>query len=53
MQKDDNGWINPTLIAGSQLGVDYYLWADTTGDLRISATAPASDTAGTIVGTQS
>lgn len=47
------GWLNPTLIAGSQLGVDYYLWADTTGDLRISATAPASDTAGTIVGTQS
>jgi hypothetical protein len=30
----------------------YYLWVDATGDLRISNGAPASDTAGTVVGTQ-
>lgn len=29
-----------------------YLWVDATGDLRIKATAPTSDTDGTVVGTQ-
>lgn len=32
---------------------DYYLWVDSTGDLRIKNGAPSSDTDGTIVGTQS
>lgn len=31
----------------------YFLWVDSTGDLRISSTYPTSDTSGTIVGTQS
>jgi hypothetical protein len=30
-----------------------YLWVDATGDLRVSATVPTSDTSGTVVGTQS
>ena len=30
-----------------------YVWVDATGDLRISATQPTSDTGGTVVGTQS
>ena len=47
------GWLNPTPIAGTQLGVDFYLWPDSTGDLRIKASAPTSDTDGTVVGTQS
>jgi hypothetical protein len=47
------GWLNPTRITGSQLGADYFLWPDSTGDLRIKATAPTSDTDGTVVGTQS
>jgi hypothetical protein len=29
-----------------------FLWVDATGDLRISPTAPGSDLAGTVVGTQ-
>jgi hypothetical protein len=35
-----------------QIGT-YYLWVDTTGDLRIKNGAPTSDTDGTVVGTQS
>lgn len=47
------GWLNPLLVPGSQVGVFNYLWGDSTGDLRIKyATAPTSDTDGTIVGTQ-
>lgn len=38
---------NPVPIGGQ------FLWVDGTGDLRINATAPTSDTDGTIVGTQS
>ena len=34
------------------LGV-YHLWVDATGDLRMKNSAPASDTDGSIVGTQS
>lgn len=46
------GWVNPTLLSGSQTGVPAYLWADATGDLRIKTSAPTSDTDGTVVGTQ-
>lgn len=31
---------------------DYYLWVDSTGDLRIKSSAPTTDTDGTVVGTQ-
>lgn len=34
-------------------GTTYYLWIDSTGDLRIKSSAPASDTDGTVAGTQS
>jgi hypothetical protein len=41
-----------TLI--TEAGVRYWLFIDSTGDLRIKATtAPTSDTDGTVVGTQS
>lgn len=40
-------WLNPERSAGA------WYWTDSTGDLRTSATLPASDTAGTVVGTQS
>lgn len=39
-------WLNPNWIMGA------WYWTDSTGDLRTSATLPASDTAGTVVGTQ-
>lgn len=53
-----------TMEAGDSFGVDgtwnggtlrlgtYYLWVDATGDLRIKNGAPANDTDGTVVGTQ-
>lgn len=41
------GWQTPMLFG------TYSLWVDTTGDLRIKATAPTSDLDGTVVGTQS
>lgn len=31
----------------------YHLWVDSTGDLRIKSSQPASDTDGTVIGTQS
>lgn len=36
-------------------GMDYYLWVDATGDLRIGTSAPtnANDTSGSVVGSQS
>jgi hypothetical protein len=43
-----NGLWNDGLL---RLG-NYYLWVDATGDLRIKSGAPASDTDGTVVGTQ-
>lgn len=46
------GWVNPTLISGTQTGAPAYLWTDATGDLRIKTSAPTSDTDGTVVGTQ-
>lgn len=30
-----------------------YLWVDSSGDLRVGTSAPANDTSGTVVGTQS
>ena len=46
------GWVNPTLISGTQTGAPAYIWTDATGTLRIKTAPPASDTDGTIVGTQ-
>ena len=47
------GWLNPILVPGSQTGVYNFMWADSSGRLRIRyASAPTSDTDGTIVGTQ-
>jgi hypothetical protein len=43
-----SGWNTTHLVLG-----DYHLWVDATGDLRIKNAEPASDTDGTIVGTQS
>lgn len=40
-------WDNPRRMGPA------FLWVDATGDLRVSNTAPTSDTDGTIVGTQS
>jgi len=31
----------------------YHLWVDATGDLRIKSSAPANDTDGAVVGSQS
>ena len=47
------GWLNPTLVSGSQPGVYTYLWTDSTNRLRVRyVVAPTSDTDGTVVGTQ-
>lgn len=47
------GWLNPGLVPGSQTGVYSFMWTDSSGRLRVKyATAPTSDTDGTIVGTQ-
>lgn len=46
--KVDGTWNGGTIRLGN-----YYLWVDATGDLRIKSGAPANDTDGTIVGTQS
>jgi len=44
----DGAWNGIPLRLGA-----YYLWVDSTGDLRIKSSVPTSDTDGTIVGTQS
>ena len=44
----DSAWDGVHLELGS-----YHIWIDSTGDLRIKSSAPANDTDGTIVGTQS
>ncbi len=44
----DGAWNGTPLRLGA-----YYLWVDSTGDLRIKSGAPASDTDGAIVGVQS
>lgn len=41
-------WNSAPLLLGS-----YYLWVDGSGNLRIKSSAPASDTDGTVVGSQS
>lgn len=48
------GWLNPTVVANGATNANAYLWADSSGKLRIksSGTLPSSDTDGTIVGTQ-
>jgi hypothetical protein len=47
------GWLNPALVPGSQTGVYTFMWTDSSGRLRVRyATAPTSDTDGTVVGTQ-
>jgi hypothetical protein len=47
------GWLNPSLVPGSQTGVYTFMWTDSSNRLRVRyATAPTSDTDGTIVGTQ-
>ncbi len=46
------GWLNPVLVPGTQVGVPTYMWCDSTNRLRVKATAPSSDTDGTVVGTQ-
>lgn len=47
------GWLNPMLVPSSQVGVYSFMWCDSSGRLRVRyATAPTSDTDGTIVGTQ-
>jgi hypothetical protein len=43
----DDDWDDQPVIIGS-----YYFWIDGTGDLRIKSSAPANDTDGTVVGTQ-
>jgi hypothetical protein len=42
-----SGWSREHPVIG-----DYHLWVDATGDLRIKASAPTSDTDGAIVGAQ-
>lgn len=53
--------VTPTLMRGDGAAWDgnhpildgYHLWVDGTGDLRINSGAPANDTDGTVVGSQS
>lgn len=53
MGAGDSFQVEGTWNAGTfRLGA-YYLWVDSTGDLRIKSGAPTSDTDGTVVGTQS
>ena len=47
------GWLNPTILSGTQTGAPVYTWCDSTTRLRVRyATLPTSDTDGTVVGTQ-
>lgn len=48
------GWLNPTVVANGATNANAYLWADSSGKLRIksSGALPGNDTDGTIVGTQ-
>lgn len=48
------GWLNPTLVANGTTNANAYLWSDSSGRLRIKSNGslPASDTDGTVVGTQ-
>jgi hypothetical protein len=47
------GWLNPSVISGSQFGLYTFMWTDSANVLRIKySSAPTSDTDGTVVGTQ-
>jgi hypothetical protein len=46
------GYLNPTRLSGTQTGVPTYMWSDATGKVRISNSLPATDTSGTVIGTQ-
>jgi hypothetical protein len=48
------GWLNPTVLANGATNAIAYLWADSSGKLRIksSGSLPSNDTDGTVVGTQ-
>jgi hypothetical protein len=48
------GWLNPEVLysGATGTGTPYYRWTDSTLRLRVKATAPTSDTDGTVVGTQ-
>ena len=57
--RNAKGWIVPDMLNSTAGSFEAplvlngnYLWVDDAGKLRISATEPASDTDGTIVGTQ-
>lgn len=43
------GWLNPSVIPGSQVGVSRYVWFDGSSILRSNAALPTSDTDGTAV----
>lgn len=43
------GWLNPTIISGSQVGVGRYMWFDGSAVLRSNSTLPVNDTDGTAV----
>lgn len=45
-------WNGQHLIMVGPGSTEYHLWIDATGDLRIRGSAPDSDTAGAVVGTQ-
>lgn len=53
MGAGDNFAVDGTWNGGTLWMGNYALWVDSTGDLRIKNGAPASDTDGTVVGTQS
>lgn len=41
------------LVLYDHAGNARYLWVDSTGDLRTNTSAPANDTSGTVIGSQS
>ena len=43
------GWLNPSLISGSQVGVPRYVWFDASALLRSNGSLPTNDTDGTLV----
>lgn len=48
-----SGWSATSPFLVGAVGAEKYLWIDSSNRLRIKASAPASDTDGTVVGTQS
>lgn len=48
-----SGYVGGFILTDSS-GADWYVWVDTTGDLRVSATEPtAPQSDGTVIGSQS